>query len=155
MKTGEVATFMLQHLVAAMVSFTLFVGGSIFLVILGMIIDNDSGGPMFFPIFVLLALFGAACAFVVLVGVAAVLQYIRRWLRFSWWVPVVLVFPLAFAVFTLLGTAGSSRPDRWLLAASGIVSVAFSVYWLALCSAGGLLDSIKKKRNTAQHAVQE
>jgi hypothetical protein len=153
MKTGDVATFMLQHLVAAVVSFALFVGGSIVLVILAMIIGNDPGGPMFFPIFVLLALFGAAFACVVLFGVAFVLQFVQRWLRFSWWVPVVLVFPLTFAVLTRLGTTGSSRPDRWLLAASGIVSLAFSVYWVALCAAGGILNFIRKKWNRGQRAV--
>jgi hypothetical protein len=153
MKTGDVASFMLKHLVAAVVSFAVFVGASILLVILGMIIGNDPGGPMFFPIFVLFALFGAACACAVLFGVAALLQFIRRWLRFSWWVPVVLVFPLSFAVLALLGTAGSTRPDRWLLAASGIVSIAFSIYWGALCAAGGILNLIRRKRNGAQQAV--
>jgi hypothetical protein len=52
MKTGDVADFL----------FAIFVGGSVLLVVLGMIIGNDPGGPMFFPIFVLFALFGAACA---------------------------------------------------------------------------------------------
>ena len=153
MKTGDVASFLLQHLVAALVSFAIFVGGSVLLVVLGMIIGNDPGGPMFFPIFVLFALFGAACACVALFAVAALLQFVRRWLRFSWWVPVLLVFPLTFAILTLFGTTGPSRPDRWLLSASGIVTIAFSVYWGALCAAGGILAFIRKQRNGAQHAV--
>ncbi|MEI8121980.1 MAG: hypothetical protein WCI20_07995, partial [bacterium] len=145
MKTGDVASFLLQHLVAAVVSFVIFVVGSVLLVVLGMIIGNDLGGPMFFPIFVLFALFGAACACVGLFAVAALLQVVRRWLHFSWWVPVVLVFPLTFAVLTLLGTAGSSRPGRWLLAASGIVSIAFWAYWGTLYAAGGILRFIRAK----------
>jgi hypothetical protein len=84
MKTGDVVGFMLQHLVAALVSFALFIGGSVLLVILAMIIGNDPGGPMFFP-------------------------------------------------------------DWWLLSASGIVSVTFSVHWATLCAAGGILSFIRSK----------
>jgi hypothetical protein len=60
MRTGDVASFLLQHLVAAVVSFAFFVGGLVLLVVLGMIIGNDPGGPMFFPLFILFALFGGA-----------------------------------------------------------------------------------------------
>jgi len=150
LKTGSAAAFMLQHLVAGAVSFVLFVGGSIALLIWAMIIDNDPGGPMFFPVFVLLVLLAAACACVVLFCLTAGLQLLRRWLRFPWWVPLVAIFPLTFATLAFPGTTGSVRSGLWLLAASAIVTIAFGMYWAALQAAGGLLDRIRRARAT-QH----
>lgn len=149
MKMSSVATFLLSHFVAACISFAVFVIVPIVFVVACMIIGNDPGGPIFLPIFVLMCLFFAACACGGLFGVCGVLQLLRRFVGFSWWVPVVLVFPVCFGVLLVARVGGRTEPMAGLIIASLIVSSAFAVYWLTLSASSGIMNWIRIKLKRA------
>ena len=160
MKRNETVGFLIQHLVAAGVSFGVFVVVPVIVVVASMIIGNDPGGPMFFPIFVVMCIFGAAVSCVVLILVSVVLQLIRRKLAFAWWVPIIAAGPLSFAVLLVTwycrATEAFSGKD---LGACLVISLAttlvFAVYWLPLCASDGLVRWIRRRRESAQPKVRQ
>lgn len=149
MNKTSVLRFLLSHLVAGAISFGVFVVVPVVATVVLMLVGNDPGGPMFFPIFVLMCLFFAACACGVLFGVCAILQLVRTKIPFSWWTPVVLVFPLSMAVLSI----GNTTPEPIGILVLGLVAtVAFSTYWLTLSASAGIMNWIGKRyRNHRSH----
>ncbi len=145
MKGSSIATFLVSHLVAAAISFIIFVAVPVVFAIACTIIENDPGGPMFFPIFILMCLFFSVCACVGLFVISGLLQLIRLKLPFPWWVPIVLVFPLSFAVLLLIGDDASLMPFMSTTSFSLLIGFAFATYWLSLSASASIMNWLRTK----------
>ena len=145
MKTSSIVTFLLSHLVAAAISFVIFVAVPVVFTIACTIIENDPGGPMFFPIFILMCLFFSACACAGLFVISGILQLIRLKLPFPWWVPIVMVFPLSFAVLLLIGDDASLMPLMSTTSFSILIGSAFALYWLSLSASASVINWLRTK----------
>ena len=84
------------------------------------------------PLFIVLSMFG-----IVVLLVTGLLSLLRRWLKFSRWVPAVLAFPASLA---LVREPGWANVTIALLA-----STAFAVYWLAFSFHGVIVARSRKK----------
>jgi len=149
MKKISVVRFLLSHLVASAISFGVFVVVPVVATVVLMFVGNDPGGPMFFPIFVLMCLFFATCACGVLFAVSAILQLVRTKIPFSWWTPVVLVLPLSMAILSIGNT--TAEPIG-ILVLGLAATLTFSTYWLTLSASTGIMNWIEKRyRNHQSH----
>src|SRR6185436_10188490 len=94
-----------------------------------MAIGNDSGGPMFFPMFVLGVILFAAVITAILGGAAILSDLLRRHYDVPVWFPPLVVFVLATALCWLFF---SSVHPAVPPIAGGIVALAFIVHWTAI-----------------------
>jgi hypothetical protein len=120
---------MLLHLAAAAVCFAFLVLAPIIICLIFMAVDNDPGGPMFFPIFV----FGViAFAFVMtcaLAFAALLSDLLRRRYRVPIWSPPIVALLVATAICWLfLRNAHPVVP----LIGGGVIALAFIVHWAAI-----------------------
>lgn len=119
----------LLHAAAAAVCFAFFTLMPIGVCIICMMIGNDPGGPMFFPIFVMGVILFAAVITALLGGAALVNDLLRRRHRVPIWLPPVAVFLLATGTcwFLFRGVHPAVPPI-----AGSVVAVAFIVHWAAI-----------------------
>ena len=137
MQLVNTAKFIVSHAIAAGVYFTLFLAlpaalgflAVIVLIIAG-IITGDMGGPLFLPGVFIMGLIYALCIAALgalIFFVTGGIQLLRRKIKISFWIPVVLAFPVAFTILVLCRSGG--------IIISLAVSAAFCTYWLAFsCS---------------------
>jgi len=132
-KISKTASFLVSHVAAGGVSFAALVILPMLIMLAFMIIGNDPGGPMFLPIFFLFCVFYAVCASLCFFALSCLLQWIRRYVRFSSWAPVALIFPFCMAILlvTLTGP-GLKFPLVFFLGTGLILSIAFVLYWSVL-----------------------
>ncbi len=147
MKWSDIAQFIVAHLVALCVCGVLFVVVPLVLFVLLILlflllalISNDPGGPLFFPGLIGFGLVYLVCSILTcltLFGISIGLQALRRWVRFSWWVPVALVFPVIFTVLIVL------HPEFFWV--TFVLALPFCVYWLALSGSDRILTWARRK----------
>jgi len=147
MKWTKLAAFLGGHAVAAGVYVAVFLVvplllGAVVTILLFIagIVTGDPGGPFFLPGMLVLGLLYAAGVLgfgVVLFLASSGIQFLRSRVRISFWVPVVLVVPVAFTLFSGFGT-----PAVIFSLAAG---VAFSAYWLALSASDAVLVWVRAK----------
>lgn len=93
-----------------------------------------------------------AAAVAVFFLTTAVLLGIRRYLSYSWWVPLVLAYPVAFSVITMLGPSAFADSPSWIFWAVGVAPVvAFWVYW-TVCF--GFLEAMRRSNNASTKPQQ-
>jgi hypothetical protein len=120
---------MLLHLAAAAVCFAFLVFAPIITCLIFMAVDNDPGGPMFFPIFVVGVIAFAFVITCVLAFAALSSDLLRRRYRVPIWLPPIVVLLVASAFCWLfLRNAHPVVP----LIGGGIVALAFTVHWAAI-----------------------
>lgn len=152
MKWTDVATFLIANAVAAGTYLLIFLvapavlgGIVVVLLLIGGIITGDMGGPLFLPGVFVMGLIYALCVAalgMILFLITGSIQLIRRRVRVSAWVPVVLAFPVVFTVLVVTGSGG--------VLLSIAVFAAFLTYWLAFSGSDAILNWIKRqwtKRN--------
>jgi len=147
MKWTDIATFLIAHAVAAGAYLLIFLsvpavlgGIAVVLLLIGGIITGDMGGPLFLPGVFFMGLIYALCVTalgMILFLVTGSIQLIRRRVRVSAWVPVVLAFPVVFTVIVVSRSGG--------VFLSIPVSAAFLTYWLAFSGSDAILKWIKRK----------
>jgi hypothetical protein len=128
-KSRPVLPLLILHLAAAGVCFAFFSITPVAVCLVCMAIGNDPGGPMFFPIFVLGTLLGAAAITVLLAGAALLSDLLRRHYHVPLWLPPVVVFALASVLCWLLFSR--VQPAVPLLVGL-VVAIAFIVHWAAV-----------------------
>ena len=150
-KSGTVG-FMAQHLVAAGVSFGVFTVVPMVLVIAAMAVGNDPGGPMFFPVFLVICFCYAAAACLVLFLVCAELQLIRRRWAFPRWLPVPCAFVLTFVMAISFDAFGSTKPVLASSVLAATATLAFAVYWFSLALSGEVIRRVRHTRTCDQQS---
>ena len=146
-KWADIATCLIAHAVAAGTYLLLFLAVpaalgvlAVIVLLIGGIVTGDMGGPLFLPGVFIMGLIYALCVAalgMVLFLVTGGIQLIRRRVRVSAWVPVVLAFPLVFTVLVLTRSGG--------IFSSLAVSAAFLTYWLAFSGSDAILRWMRKK----------
>lgn len=141
MKWPDIAAFVVAHTVAAGTYLVLFLVVPVLLglvavtlLLIGGIITGDMGGPLFLPGVFFLGLTYAGCvaAFgVLLFFLTGGIQLLRRRVRVSVWVPVVVVFPVVFTFLVMTRFGG--------VLLSLAVSAGFVTYWLAFSGSDAVL----------------
>ena len=97
-KSRPVLPLLVLHIAAAGVCFAFFSIAPVAVCLVCMAIGNDPGGPMFFPIFVMGTILGAAVITALLGGAALLSDLIRRHYRMPLWLPPVAVFAFTTAL---------------------------------------------------------
>ena len=128
-KSRPVLPLLVLHIAAAGVCFAFFSITPVVVCLVCMAIGNDPGGPMFFPIFVLGAILGAAAITALLAGAALLSDLLRRHYRVPLWLPPLSVFALATVVCWLL--FNSAQPAVPPLVGA-IAALAFIIHWAAV-----------------------
>jgi hypothetical protein len=128
-KSRPVLPLLILHLAAAGACFAFFSITPVAVCLVCMAIGNDPGGPMFFPIFVLGTLLGAAAITLLLAGAALLSDLLRRHYQVPLWLPPLVVFALATVLCWLLFR--SAQPAVPLLVGV-LVAIAFIVHWAAV-----------------------
>ncbi len=116
-------------IIVLMVSFMLVIAG---------LITGEAGSPVFLPFMFALTLTYSliALAFGLLFfALTAGIQSLRGYLTISPWAPVALAFPV---IFTLVEAFGVGN-----VYLSAVISIAFSVYWLAYWGSDAALTWVK------------
>ncbi|MBV9125978.1 MAG: hypothetical protein JO112_21715 [Planctomycetes bacterium] len=117
------------HFLAAGLSFIFLFGIPVVGVLVMMYVDDDPGGPIFLPIFVMgWALFtcGACGTFL---GAGIVLQNFQGRKSFPNWLPLALLFPF-YAASGIALWRGQDWPAAFWVVLGGVLALAFSIYWL-------------------------
>jgi hypothetical protein len=106
----------LPHVLASVICLVVFTGAPILLygvlVVVGIFLSGDPGGPLNFIIIpVFSVLLAVVTTFILLLPITATLQWLSRRLKFSRWIPLFGIFPASFLVFiTVAFTA--SKPQN-------------------------------------------
>src|SRR5438067_796491 len=101
-QSRPLASLLILHIAAAGLCFAFFSIVPVVVCLVCMAIGNDPGGPMFFPIFVLGTILGAAAITALLAGAALLSDLLRRRYRVPLWLPPLAVFAMATAICWLL-----------------------------------------------------
>ena len=128
-KSRPVLPLLALHIAAAGVCFAFFTFVPVAVCLVCMAIGNDPGGPMFFPIFVLGTILGAAAITVLLAGGTLLSDLLRRHYHVPLWLPPLVLFALATVLFWLLFS--SAHPAVPPLVGV-VVAIAFIVHWAAV-----------------------
>lgn len=139
MERGRLIERVTRHAVAMGVTFAVLFALPAVAGITAVIVDNDAGGPMFLPLFVLLCALGAVCGTLAACVASLFLQWSRGRYAVPWWPAAVLIGGATCAAMFALGDLGSTAPWRLRLVSSLGAVLAFSVYSLALAFAGRLI----------------
>ncbi len=131
--------FLLPHLFAAAISTVLFITVPVVVVLIVIIIDNDPGGPMFFPMFLGLTVLIAFGACTLCFALSVSLQFLQRLRPFPHWLPIISAFPVACIVLLLFGFPPEKTLTAWLLW-SAVLSTAFCAYWTSLIAVQAMLS---------------
>ena len=128
-KSRPVLPLVVLHIAAAGVCFAFFSVTPIAVCLVCMAIGNDPGGPMFFPIFVLGTILGAAVITALLAGAALLSDLLRRHYRVPVWLPPSVMFALATVLCRLVFShAEPAVPPLVGL----VIAIAFIVHWAAV-----------------------
>ena len=132
----------LPHILASVICLVVFTATPIILycalVVIGIILYGDMGGPLNFiivPVFsVVLAII---TTFAVLLPITATLQWFSSRLKFSRWIPLFGIFPASFIIFavvafTVFKPENVSSTLIFLLIWCFVGSVCFALYWIPL-----------------------
>ncbi|MBI2927086.1 MAG: hypothetical protein HYY24_15430 [Verrucomicrobia bacterium] len=129
MERRPLLPLLLLHFAAAGVCFAFFTVVPMAGCVILMAIDNDPGGPMFFPIFVMGIVLFAAVITAFLAGAALTSDLLRRHYRVSVWLPPLVVFVLAtVSCWLLFSSVHPAVPPI----AGGVVALAFIIHWTAI-----------------------
>lgn len=123
------AAYVSAHLATASLCFGLVVVVPFLCMLAAAIWANDPGGPLFWPLFILLL----AATGLTLACVCSALVLVADLVRFRWRVPVWIPSAVVFLVASLLFVGNATWSTCLML---GIVScAAFSLYWLGVSCA--------------------
>jgi hypothetical protein len=142
MKVRNISKFFISHIAAGFVSFLIFVLMSIMSVVAIMIVDNDPGGPMFFPMFLAFCVIGALLLCFACFVTSALFQWLKRLINYPKWLPVVIIFFIVSAGILLFRPRGFGVPV--LTFYSFVISTGFLIYWLLLLVFDKILNRIWK-----------
>jgi hypothetical protein len=150
----SIATNVLPHLLASAICLVVFTATPIILygilVVIGLALYGDPGGPLNFiiiPLFsVILAL---VTTFVLLLPITAVLQWLSNRLKFSKWIPLLGIFPTSLVVFIIAAFTAFKPKDVggtliFLIIWCLIGSICFAFYWIPLNFADTILKRIQR-----------
>jgi hypothetical protein len=139
----------LSHIVASVICLIIFTATPVILygviVVISAITNGDVGGLLNFiliPMFsVLLAII---TTFVILLPITAVLQWLSSLMKLSKWIPLLGIFPVSLAVFTLVAftvfkSENVSLTLLLLIIWCLIGSICFALYWIPLNLATNIL----------------
>lgn len=147
MKLSHVSDFLLSHFVGACASFLLMAGVPIVLCIIGIIIGQDAGGPMFLPMFLMFCGLFSALACAVFFAVTVVFRILYRCVKYPQWVPVAVVAPVVFTIVFFVASGREESRILWLIL-SVLISAGFSVYWLSLLTLPVILRRVRNALGT-------
>ncbi len=128
-KQRPLVPLLLLHLAAAIVCFAFFTIVPIVACLILMVIGNDPGGPMFFPIFVIGIVLCAGAITMFLGGAVLLSDLLWRHCGVPAWVPPLFIF-LVVSIFCWLFFGGAHPAVPPI--AGGMVTLAFIVHWAAI-----------------------
>lgn len=120
---------LILHAVAAVANFVFFTALPIGACILVMLVSNDPGGPLFFPIFIISVLVFAAITTTFLASTALLSDLLLRRYYIPLWLPPLVVFGIATGV--IWGIAGEFHPAVPPVLGI-IITLAFVIHWAAI-----------------------
>ncbi len=131
------------HLIAAPMCFALLAGIPLIILLAGVVVDDDPGGPLFLPIFAVGCIVFAVMTCLVLGVVTCGLQVLLWWRQLPSWLPLVGGLLAAFVLVAPLTLAAQGGLVTWLVCSisGGIV---FACYWLALLASQVVLWRIHR-----------
>jgi len=140
MKTGKRESFhIVHHFMAAGAAVPVFA-------VLALVLERNVWKPN--SVFWFFMLFLAGCHVCVLYFLLSLfLKYLRGYVRFPGWAPVVLAFPACLSLLLIsLSGSGGDYPVSFFLIVTTSISVPFMCYWSVLMAAPGILRRVISMR---------
>jgi hypothetical protein len=143
----------IPHLLASAICLVIFTAAPIILygilVVIGLALYGDPGGPLNFIIVPLFSVILALVAtFVLLLPITAILQWLSNRLKFSKWIPLLGILPASLVVFITVAFTFFKPKDVgetliFLVVWCLIGSICFAFYWIPLNFADAILKRIR------------